>query len=130
MSNSQPIDKESLSELDNDSDNGYVTESDVENDKGLWKVGSRYYAIDQMDREFLQTAYFHALKKLGEHAEQILQSQKAIRKFLNKMQEIEDEAEDREIDEMIPVSPETALKQVLDPDYAPSTSNNQQNVNG
>jgi len=116
MSQPKPIDEESLNELDNEGDTDYISASDVESDKGLWKVGNRFYPIDEMDREFLQTAYYHALKKIGEHAEKIQKSQKAVRKFLTKMQELEGEAQQRDLDEMIPVSPEAAVRQVLDPD--------------
>lgn len=127
MSNPQPIDKESLSDIDNGDDNQYIKACNVRDDAGLWKVGDKYYPIEDMDGDFLRTAYYHALSKLGEHAEEILRSQKAVRKFLKKMEEIENEAQEREIEEMIPVSPKTALKQVLDPSH--QTNNNQQEVN-
>jgi len=128
MSQPKPIDEESLNELDNEGDTDYISASDVSNDKGLWKVGNRFYPIDEMDREFLQTAYYHALKKVGEHAETIQQSQKAVRKFLTKMQELEEEAENRDLDQMIPVSPEAAVRQVLDPDANTTTSNDPVNA--
>lgn len=118
MPNTQkPIDRESLEGVDNDSDNPYIHESEVEDDEGMWKVGDRYYPIDEMDKDFLRTAYYHCLKRLGEHAERIQSSQQAVKTFLKKMGELEDAAFDQDVEEMIPVTPESAFRQHFDDSY-------------
>lgn len=112
MSNQQPlpIDKESLNESD--------SEDPKDNDKGLWKVGENYYAIEEMEDDFLRTAYFHALKKISEHAQKILRHQQSLQKFMEKADELESQAEARDFTEWIPVDAESAMREAL--------SNNQQ----
>ena len=116
MSNQQPlpIDQESLNERDSEEANN----SSREDDTGLWKVGDSYYSIDQMDDDFLRTAYFHALKKISEHAQKILRHQQSLQKFMEKADELEAEAESRDFTEWIPVDAESAMREAL--------SNNQQ----
>jgi hypothetical protein len=116
MSNQQPlpIDQESL----NESDSEEVSKSPSEDDTGLWKVGDSYYSIEKMEDDFLRTAYFHALKKISEHAQKILRHQQSLQKFMEKADELESQAEARDFTEWIPVDAESAMREAL--------SNNQQ----
>jgi hypothetical protein len=116
MSNQQPlpIDQESLNERDSEEANN----SSRKDDTGLWKVGENYYSIEQMEDDFLRTAYFHALKKISEHAQKILRHQQSLQKFMEKANELEAEAEFRDFTEWIPVDAESAMREAL--------SNNQQ----
>lgn len=84
-----------------------------EDDKGLWKVGEEYYPISEMSNDFLQTAFYHCLKKIGSHSQRIKKSMSSLEKFENKSKELYKEMKSRGIEDRVDDSPQEALQKAL-----------------
>ena len=112
MSNPKPINQSAYESTVNKS----------KEDEGLWRVGSDYHEISQMDDEFITTAYYHALSKLGEHGHRISRAISSIKKFKQKMQELAEEMERRDKSHMLPCTPKQAIlkhadiQEIIQPD--------------
>jgi len=86
---------------------------DQNKDKGLWKNGNEYHEISQMDNDYLETAFYHCLKKIGSHSERIKKSISSLRKFEEKSREIYTEMKKRGIEDKVDDTPSEALHKAL-----------------
>lgn len=82
-------------------------------DDGLWKVGDDYYEISDMDNDFLETAFYHCLKKIGSHSKRIRKSISSLKKFEDKSREIYQEMKKRGIENRVDDTPTEAFRKAL-----------------
>lgn len=82
-------------------------------DRGLWKVGNDYYSISEMSNDFLETSFYHCLKKIGSHSERIKKSLSSLKKFEEKSREIYQEMKSRNIHDRVNDTPQDALRKAL-----------------
>jgi len=83
------------------------------NDEGLWKVGEDYHEISEMDDDFLETSFYHCLKKIGSHSERLKKAMSSLSKFEEKSREIYKEMKKRGIADRVNDSPSEALRKAL-----------------
>jgi hypothetical protein len=90
------------------------TQQDPDSDEGLWRRGpGDYVPISEMSENDIRLAYYKAVQKIGEHGDKIVRHQASIRKFFQKANELEEEANQRGIS-MSAVTPRQALEDALE----------------
>lgn len=84
-----------------------------DDDEGLWKVGDDYHEISEMDDDFLETSFYHCLKKIGSHSERLKKAMSSLSKFEEKSREIYREMKNRGIADRVDDSPSEALRKAI-----------------
>lgn len=82
-------------------------------DTGLWKTKDEYHKISEMDNDFLETAFYHCLKKIGDHSERVKKAMASLSKFEEKSREIYQEMQKRGIADRVDDTPSDALRKAL-----------------